>query len=221
VSQEPSVVEVRDGLAVWCHVVHGDPRVHHPRDVVLPPELASRRLVYMRDTPNEPSFTGARDELRMVCVDDQFSRLPSLPRGPGRNWLGGLEVRLERRNDHSPHSRPDVARAPMCRSVRQLRRSIGQYVRVEDPLDGPSVCRCEATEMLVGDEATAYREGHLRLIERGRSADGDEDWQCPDHPIAWVVDWPSRHWAEDHRGKPRLRRLPLPPGAPPVGGPWQ
>lgn len=82
-------------------------------------------------------------------------------------------------------------------------------------------CRCDQVSELHGQAAASYVEQHLVLVERGRDPDGVEDYQCPDRPVTWILDYPSRHWAADHRGEARLRRLPLPPGAPPAGGPWQ
>lgn len=82
-------------------------------------------------------------------------------------------------------------------------------------------CRCSDLAELRGEDARRYAADHLRLIERARDPDSAEDYQCDETRTAWVIDYPSRNEANDRRGEPRLRRLPLAPGAPPVGGPWE
>jgi hypothetical protein len=60
----------------------------------------------------------------------------------------------------------------------------------------------------------------VRLIETGRDPTGAGEDNCPEKPIVWILDYPSRRWADDHRGGPRLRQLPLRDRAAAVGGPW-
>jgi len=76
-------------------------------------------------------------------------------------------------------------------------------------------CRCDEIERLDGDEAEAYASGHLRLIERGR--DNYEMYQCDRTASSWIMDFPLRHWARDHRGRVRLRREPFDESALPIG----
>lgn len=78
-------------------------------------------------------------------------------------------------------------------------------------------CQCSIVSRLDGPEATAYAAGHLRVIERGRDSNLAEAYQCDQTATSWVLDFPFRHWAEDRRGIPRLRRLPLGPDDAPVG----
>jgi hypothetical protein len=78
-------------------------------------------------------------------------------------------------------------------------------------------CRCAEIRRLDGEEADSYAHEHLRLIERGRDLTGAEDYQCDQTQSSWVLDFPLRHWAEDRRGRPRLRKLPLNDDEPPVG----
>lgn len=78
-------------------------------------------------------------------------------------------------------------------------------------------CKCPDTSRLDGDDAENYAANHLRLIERSRDSNLAEDYQCDVTRTAWVLDFPLRHWAEDHRGTARLRRLPLSPDDPPIG----
>lgn len=73
-------------------------------------------------------------------------------------------------------------------------------------------CRCLLIDRLDGDDATSYALDHLLLVERGRNSDGSEDYVCIATKSAWVMEFPLRHWAEDHRGRPTLTRLPLEPG---------
>lgn len=79
------------------------------------------------------------------------------------------------------------------------------------------VCRCAEISRLDGEDAREYAAGHLRLIERGREPTGAEDYQCDQTGAGWVLDFPLRHWAQDRRGRPRLRRFPLMDGEAPVG----
>ncbi len=78
-------------------------------------------------------------------------------------------------------------------------------------------CRCDQIRRLDGGEAGRYAAEHLRLIERGREPTGAEDYQCDETRSGWVLDFPFRHWAADRRGRPRLRKLPLQDGDPPLG----
>ncbi len=78
-------------------------------------------------------------------------------------------------------------------------------------------CRCARLRRLDGEEAQRYAAEHLRLTERGRDPTGAEDYQCEATQTSWVLDFPLRHWAEDKRGRPRLRKLPLTSSEPPVG----
>lgn len=80
-----------------------------------------------------------------------------------------------------------------------------------------TLCKCPDTSRLDGDEAETYAANHLRLIERGRDSNLAEDYQCDATGTAWVLDFPFRHWAEDHRGGARLRSLPLSPDETPIG----
>jgi hypothetical protein len=41
VTEEPSVIEERDVRLADDGIVHGDPGIHEPRDVVLAPQLGS------------------------------------------------------------------------------------------------------------------------------------------------------------------------------------
>ena len=78
-------------------------------------------------------------------------------------------------------------------------------------------CRCAKIRRLDGEEARRYAAEHLRLVERGRDPSGAEDYQCQQTHSSWVLDFPLRHWAQNKRGRPRLRKLPLTDGEPPVG----
>ena len=83
----------------------------------------------------------------------------------------------------------------------------------------PKDCRCQEMDLLRGELANDYARTHLRLIERGRDSTGAEDYQCDGLLVSWVMDFPYRRGTD--KGEPRLRRLPLPPGAPPIGAPWE
>jgi hypothetical protein len=78
-------------------------------------------------------------------------------------------------------------------------------------------CRCGGLRRLDGEEAQPYAVEHLRLIERGREPTGAEDYPCDQTFSSWVPDYPLRHWADDGRGRPRLRKLPLAHDDPPAG----
>lgn len=80
-----------------------------------------------------------------------------------------------------------------------------------------SACHCLERRRLDGDDARHYADNHLLLIERGRDSTGAEDFVCEQTRTSWVLDFPLRSWAEDHRGRPRLRRLPLADDEPPIG----
>jgi hypothetical protein len=82
----------------------------------------------------------------------------------------------------------------------------------------PLTCRCAQIRRLDGEEARRYAVQHLRLIEQGRDATGAEDYQCDETRSSWLLDFPLRHWAENRRGVPRLRKLPLMDDEAPVGG---
>lgn len=78
-------------------------------------------------------------------------------------------------------------------------------------------CRCAQIRRLDGDEAQTYADQHLHLIERGREPTGAEDYICDQTKSSWVLDFPFRHWAQNKRGRPRLRKLPLTDDEAPVG----
>ena len=76
-------------------------------------------------------------------------------------------------------------------------------------------CGCETIERLDGQEAERYASEHLTLVERGR--DNYEMYQCDASGRSWIMDFPYGHWAEDRRGRVRLRREPFDATALPIG----
>lgn len=81
---------------------------------------------------------------------------------------------------------------------------------------GDFCTRCLAEAEYVGAEADAYAAAHLVIFDLRPGPDSELVYDCPRCPARWVLDHPHRHDAY-RADASRLRRMPLPPNAPPVG----
>ena len=94
------------------------------------------------------------------------------------------------------------------------RGRIGENGGVESP--GGFCPQCLANAEYVGAEADAFALECLVSFDLRPGPVGELGYDCPRCGARWVIDHPNRH-APYRADVPRLRRLPLPPDAPPVG----
>jgi hypothetical protein len=83
---------------------------------------------------------------------------------------------------------------------------------------GVELCpSCEAAGEYTGEEAKAFAAARLVTFDYRPSSDGALSYYCAECGASWALDFPNAQRGPFLPNTPRLRRLPIPPGSPPMG----